>query len=213
LEKADRSWIQGLLAWLSALAAVIFAGLIIAALLPDSGFSTGILIFRGVKAALIIPLILVAMVLFSTEERAAWMQSPLTHQRFIFAIIIFAAIAFMLERSGNGAHSPYELELKIRFWLERAFIARPRFKELLAHPLLLSGIALHLMRHKIASAKRYSRLCLWIGSIGLISVINSFCHLHTPLLITLLRIFNGAWLGLLLSIIPISLLHQIKHER
>jgi len=32
-------------------------------------------------------------------------------------------------------------------------------------------------------------------------MVNSFCHLHTPLLMTVVRTFNGLWLGVVFGLI------------
>jgi hypothetical protein len=40
-----------------------------------------------------------------------------------------------------------------------------------------------------------------VGSIGQVSMVNSFCHLHTPLLMTVTRTFNGLWLGVLFGLL------------
>jgi hypothetical protein len=39
-------------------------------------------------------------------------------------------------------------------------------------------------------------LLLLLGAVGQASLVNTFCHLHTPLLISLVRTANGLWLGL-----------------
>jgi MFS family permease len=44
-------------------------------------------------------------------------------------------------------------------------------------------------------------VALTVGAIGQVSILNSFCHLHTPLTLTLLRVFNGLWVGALAGII------------
>ena len=42
---------------------------------------------------------------------------------------------------------------------------------------------------------------LLVGVIGQVGMLNSFCHLHTPIRVTLLRTWNGLWLGALLGLI------------
>ena len=37
------------------------------------------------------------------------------------------------------------------------------------------------------------------AALGFSSVVNSFCHFHTPVSFILIREFNGLWLGLLLG--------------
>jgi hypothetical protein len=74
---------------------------------------------------------------------------------------------------------------------------RPRTKELLfGHPLVFLSLAL---------MYRGTRRGLWLGLtaglVGQISLLNTFCHLHTPLLVSLVRAFHGLWIGLLLGLL------------
>jgi hypothetical protein len=39
--------------------------------------------------------------------------------------------------------------------------------------------------------------------LGFASVVNSFCHYHTPLLFILLREFHGLWTGTLLGVVGV----------
>jgi len=52
---------------------------------------------------------------------------------------------------------------------------------------------------------------LLLGVIGQISLVNTYAHLHTPLLISLVRSFHGLWLGLFLgvaAILALSILNK-----
>ena len=46
---------------------------------------------------------------------------------------------------------------------------------------------------------RYRELFRLGAALGFSSVVNSFCHFHTPIAFILLREFNGLWLGLILG--------------
>src|SRR5206468_604135 len=43
-----------------------------------------------------------------------------------------------------------------------------------------------------------------VGAIGQVSLVNSFCHLHTPIALTLARVWNGLWVGALVGV-PLAL--------
>lgn len=43
------------------------------------------------------------------------------------------------------------------------------------------------------------RLLVLMGLLGQISLLNSFAHLHTPLVVTLVRTVHGLWLGSLVG--------------
>ena len=64
----------------------------------------------------------------------------------------------------------------LRELLENLLGTRPRFKEFLfGHPCLIAGISLYSVLPSVSTA------LIWAGLIGLESIVNSFCHLHTPL--------------------------------
>ena len=46
---------------------------------------------------------------------------------------------------------------------------------------------------------RYREILRVGASLAFASVVNSFCHLHSPFFLTLLRVFNGWWAGLILG--------------
>ena len=131
----------------------------------------------------------------------------------IFAVIIFLSI--LIIRSGNFFIFPrFALEEQFRQLLENVFYVRPRTKEfLIGYPFLL--LAFMYVDEKI------SRVWIWffniMGSIALISVINSFCHLHTPLQVSLYRTVLGALLGVGVTFIylfgykTVSRVFKLKH--
>ena len=45
-----------------------------------------------------------------------------------------------------------------------------------------------------------------VGLIGQISLINTYAHLHTPLMVSILRTANGLWIGILIGVIAILLI-------
>ena len=88
------------------------------------------------------------------------------------------------------------LETALRDNLERLLIARPRTKEVfVGYPALM--IALWLTKRNLLP--RYRELFRLASAVGFSSVVNSFCHFHTPLWLILLREFNGLWTGLLVG--------------
>ena len=92
----------------------------------------------------------------------------------------------------------YGLELMIRQFLEDVFFIRPRFKEMLiGYPALILGYWFVDIKIK----RGYIWVFNGLGIIALTSVINSFCHFHTPVLISVYRSLNGVFLGIICSII------------
>ncbi len=72
-------------------------------------------------------------------------------------------------------------------------MVRPRFKEFLfGHPFLF----LLPVIYKYFNYKLLGFFAVIMATIGQITIANSFSHLHTPLLISLIRTWHGYWLAL-----------------
>ncbi len=208
-----------ILAFAGVSAITIAGGLVIAALLSDSAYLMKIAQFRGVKFAQFLPLMAIALVWLARsmpwyaeadcgQTRAEWpaiwaglrgaLSQPIVYWHAVAAMIGLAVLAMLMMRSGNdagGAVLPGELQF--RALLDKILIVRPRTKEvLLGHPVMM--LALLMM---IRGTPRGLWAALAVGAIGQVSLLNSFCHLHTPLTLTLLRVFNGLWVGALAGIV------------
>jgi hypothetical protein len=112
---------------------------------------------------------------------------------YIFAYFIF--ISIYLLRSGNFNILPvFPAEIEARKFLELIMSARPRTKEfIIGYPSLFAFLYLY---PKKVSYKLLSFLGTLSTIVG-ISIINSFCHGHTPVLTSLSRTFNGLFLGII----------------
>ncbi|OGR86080.1 MAG: hypothetical protein A3A86_00750 [Elusimicrobia bacterium RIFCSPLOWO2_01_FULL_60_11] len=186
--------------WGEALLFPVLGGLTVSFLLPDTVFSNGLEAFRGVKAALIVPLLFAGLILCDREKIKEFFESKISVRQLGLLFLALAVLWAMLERSGNFSTLVSGPETRLREALEDLLGARPRFKEfLIGHPLLILGVWLGKNVREGSRDEELSRACLWAGAVGLVSVANSFCHLHTPLSVTLLRTFHGAWLGALIG--------------
>ena len=101
---------------------------------------------------------------------------------------MLTALAYAVIRSGNSAPAfKAGAEQSVRNALDSLLIVRPRFKEFaVGHPLLLVGCWLATQRRKNPHGLD-ARPWLWAGMIGPISMINTFCHFHSPLHLMMLR--------------------------
>ncbi|MCA0757519.1 hypothetical protein KP806_20880 [Paenibacillus sp. N4] len=158
--------------------------------------------FRGVSLLHLAPIGLVAIyvLLYSSPltvgKVRALLAKPITVLWIIIAVVIGAAGFYYLSRTGNSGQVS-AVELVIRRFLETTFGVRPRFKEfLLAHPLLLLGLFLSL-RYRAAW------LLVIVGSIGQLSMVDTFAHLHTPLYISMIRVALGLGTGIIIGCILI----------
>ena len=167
--------------------------------------------FLGVKLVLVTPVVLVAayygLGLAALAPNAAWAERqaavlstlrslaarPLLTGQIVLGVVALVALALLVARSGNDPGVGVSAtELKVRSLLDRYLLVRPRTKEFaLGHPALLLGLA-------AAASRRFPAWVLpllIIGSIGQSSLLDTFCHLHTPLLISELRGLIGWLLG------------------
>ena len=174
--------------------------------------------FAGVKLSYLAPLFVVLVAVIAdlpgrAEPLAHWwgrvkvrtsqlLARPITLVEAVVVLLALGALAFAISRSGNQpALAPSPLELKFRQLLETILAVRPRTKEfLLGHPALMLAIALSLR-----GRRSWLPLVALLGGIGQVSLLNTYCHFHTPLSVGLLRTANGLWLGSLLGIILILL--------
>jgi len=201
----------------------LFGGLVIASLLSRFDFMLNIHQFRGVKLSLILPLIMGPFLVCGWSEQYVKERGSIRFHLpklseflsrkvefkhlLVFSILALGAIVLLL-RSGNYP-GPFlwEIENGVREVLEKLFTARPRIKEFfIGHPLMVLGITLYLAEKSGREKEFRIRVESWpwfivLGLVGQISIVNSFCHGHTPLAISLVRTINGIWLGIIMGIL------------
>ncbi|MBI1730317.1 hypothetical protein HY229_00250 [Candidatus Acetothermia bacterium] len=186
--------IKGSLCWvLGFTISSIIGGLFAAAILGDSLYLLDIETFRGIKLALIAPILMIGLIELSNFDLRS-----LRIEDWLLGAGVAALLAIALLRSGNFSILPVSSEeLDLRGLLENLLYARPRFKELLiGHPALwLWGSLLLAVRQRT-----WALGLLLIGLMGQVSILNSFLHPYTPLLFTLLRVFNGLWIGAIIGL-------------
>ncbi|MBI3962006.1 MAG: hypothetical protein HY335_04560, partial [Deinococcus sp.] len=112
----------------------------------------------------------------------------------LVGLLALAGAVVVLARSGNFSLIPVAgLEERLRGLLDTILIARPRFKELVGHPLLVLGLT---WRWPVPG----KLLLLTAGLLGQVSLVNTFSHYHTPLVMSLIRTGHGVWMGVLLGL-------------
>lgn len=148
--------------------------------------------FRGIKLAVFFPIAVVGWYFAArTIDLKKEMKSPVTWAAAFLAIFILVALAFMSTRTGNDNPAGVsDFELKIRNVLDTVLLVRPRTKSfLIGHPLLIVGIGLLLLQRKknLPKLAPWAALALTGGAIGQTDVVNTLCHIHTPVLLSLER--------------------------
>ncbi len=184
------------------------AGLVVAALLSDLSYFLKLAEFRGVKLALVAPTICVVCAQFYRWRELGWsaLRAPWRSGAWLIFAVGMGAIFFVLERSGNLPIIPVaRWEELLRERLEDWLRARPRFKEFLGgHPALL-------LWQGGSSLSQVGFLAL--GALGQASIVNTFVHLHTPVVLSLWRTFNGLVLGMLVGLFLRLVLLWIRQWR
>jgi hypothetical protein len=200
---------DAILLWLEASGISIVGGLLVAGTLSSGSFMLSLDKFIGVKAAHIIPVLLAAVICwrylvgweqFEEDSNSGVLASlgnllmaPLRIWHVLaLAVVALGGLVYIL-RTGNvylGLPIP-QFDEGMRRFLENMLVFRPRTKEfLIGHPALILAATVAL--------SGYWRLSLplaLVGCIGQISMINTFSHIHTPIVATLQRTLYGLTLG------------------
>jgi hypothetical protein len=203
--------LAGALKLYAVISAATFIGVaLVVGLLADRLFMLKVYEFLGIKLAVFTPILLVALYYALgfdlLSDNATWkdrqdciasqwkkfMSSPLLIGQLILGIVGLAIVGVILLRSGNdpgiGVSSN---ELWFRAFLSKLLSVRPRTKEFMfGHPLLFFGLAL-----ACSGRKKPLAVFLLAGAIGQSSLLNTFCHVHTPVIISLTRALLGLVLG------------------
>lgn len=159
--------------------------------------------FRGVKFVIALPaLIALALYLFSgrfnsgVEKPQDVLFANVRAYHLFIGIAMIAGAALLVMRSGNQSDiAPSQFELSLRHGLTSLLSVRPRFKEfLIGYPAMMLVPALALPHRRAVGW-----LLALCAGVGIGDVIDTFSHLHTPLLISLFRVFNGLVAGIIIG--------------
>lgn len=166
--------------------------------------------FAGVAATLVVPPVLFLFHYALRYRRPArWVTDfwnyPIRIGNVTVLLLGVFALALVFLRRGNfpliGASSG---ELALRSLLSDLFV-RPRFKELLGHPLAVLGLTERGLPAWLTAA------LLTGGVVAQASILNSFSHYHTPLLISLQRTVVALLLGLLIGLLLLPAIKLLMH--
>ncbi len=190
---------------------ITFAGaLIITGVLSDPYHMLKIYQFTGVKLAFALPLLLVAFYYFLYPQRVKairfmikrFLQSQISFGHVIggFTVLLFFAVYII--RSGNYNVPVLNYESGLRQILGNIMLVRPRTKEfLIGYPMLF--FILTYLGTVVSYKNRW--LFYTLATVAPISMINTFCHFHAPLWLSVMRSINGLALGLLVGYVLVGL--------
>nr|PZN44564.1 MAG: hypothetical protein DIU70_02330 [Bacillota bacterium] len=195
----------------------VAAGLLIQGLLADRRFWLEVDLFRGVKVELLAPVaVFLAYWAWQRRERLLretreWLDRTLDFRTVALGLAGLVALALLLLRSeyagaevgGVRLQAVSTLELQVRALLERTLYARPRFKEfMVGYPALF--LAAYLLRR---GRRTWGLAGMAAGAVAAASVANTFSHAHVPPGLSLLRTAHGLWLGALVGVGLLALVH------
>lgn len=163
--------------------------------------------FAGIKAAHAAPILLIGALAVSgipaaegwraaRERTAAFLAEPVRVGMLMLAIIAAVGLGLIIARTGNEPGVGVSgAELRARAVLDRVLPIRPRTKEfLVGHPCFVLAAALWWR-----GRRRWTRALFVVGTVGQVSILNTFCHIHTPLYLSFVRDVTGLVLGGLLG--------------
>ncbi|MCQ4088136.1 DUF5693 family protein [Saccharibacillus sp. JS10] len=198
--KVGRRLTHGILLFLRTSAMSLMAVPFIVALLNHVTYQLVLDQFRGVSLLHLAPIALTAFyVLFYRKNSAFGSVGKILRMPVTIAMVLIVAVAgvaglYYLSRTGNSG-SVSSLEMTFRNLLETTVGVRPRTKEfLMGHPLFIVGVF-------VALKYRHAIYVLIIASIGQLSMVDTFAHIHTPIWISLLRDLIGIGFGIIVGLV------------
>lgn len=166
--------------------------------------------FMGIRLAIVMPMVITLVYyglgLAELNPEATWAErkrviaeryaefarSPLKIGPTFYTLIALAIVAVIVLRTGNDPGIGVSgAETKFRALLEKILFVRPRTKDFLfGHPFLLYGLALAFLGNR-----KWLTVFLAAGAIGQADLLNTFCHIHTPIVYSLVRALLGLVIG------------------
>lgn len=188
---------------------VVAGGMAIAAFYGTTIAALRLTPFSGVKLTLLLPPLLVLMhdlrrrvhsesLLEIIDRPAVW------GELFLLGIMMLAMIIMAL-RSDNVSNVP-GWEVAFREFMERTLLVRPRTKEfLIGYPALV--IYWYVFRKDWIPG--YREALRIVSVLAFSSAVNTFCHFHTLISLSLIRTLNGWWLGMIIGAAAVALINYV----
>jgi hypothetical protein len=176
-------------------------GMCVAGMLTGVGYMLPVQEFPGVKLVLFGPVLVVGWLLLARQGPVKQtLERPVSWLAATVTLAGLAVIGLMALRSGNeNPNAVSSLELQMRALLDNLLHVRPRTKEVLfGHPALAYALLLARSRPDL---KGWTSLLLLAAMVGQTSIVNTMCHLHTPVVLSLERIGIGLVLGGIIGVL------------
>jgi len=194
--------LRAVLQFLALSASTLMGAMVMSALLSEPAFMLKLDGFLGTKAAHIIPLAVVPAILWLREEDwygllSGTVKGNVRLWQLGVCFVLIAGVALYVLRTGSDApEAVSDLERSARQMLDNWLGVRPRTTEfLIGNPIMLV---------MLYYGYQYNMFpLLMLGLMGQVSLINTYAHIHTPLMVSLQRSGHGIWSGMLIGLVVI----------
>lgn len=208
IKENPRDLKESILAFLK-ICAISFGGtLTIIGCISRTNFALGIDLFLGVKVATVAPIILVLAYLIYREHKLDYkyykglLDKKISYGALIIIGLLAIALFVYVSRTGNTGTAT-GLERSFRQFLDNVLGVRPRTKEfLIAYPILLTLLY-------YGYKERYI-VAVIFAVMGPVSLVNTYAHIHTPVVISLIRSAYGIIFGIIIGLILIGVMKLIS---
>ena len=226
--KKDKSKVKDIIykSILTLIISVLIAGIggvFIGALLSGSVYVLKLDVFRGVKLFFILPILIfffayvIKCGIYTDEEdrplniftqAKKLLDSSITVKYAFAGLIVVVGLMLVVMRSGNTLiSSASSIEITFRNFLEKYLVARPRTKELIAFPFLMFVVFFARFR-----LKEFGLFAMLISMIGIENVVNSFCHIRMPVLVTTLSSIYSLIFAIIIGSIGVVVVYKVMSK-
>ncbi len=205
---------QSVLALVKMCALSYIGAILMVGMMADILFMLKLDQFIGVKLAHVVPIAVVPFVLYIWNEEKPLtfvkqlLEKALDYKWTLLGVLVAVAGVIYLSRTGNSGAELSAAESTMRTVLNDVLGVRPRSKEfLIGYPFTLLLFWL--------GASRKNWILTIPAIIGQVSLVNTYAHVHTALIMSMTRSFNGLWLGILVGlclIAGVKVLFVIYHK-
>lgn len=197
---------------LRAFAVTLAGALILCGFLSGTEFFVQADQFRGIKLLMVLPpLALTALWLVDLKDPVGSLKrygniGVKYFHVFVMCLLGGAGIYYLLRTGNAGEGAVSGTELLLRDLLHKVLPVRPRFKEIfLGYPAIMLTGALGLF-----SLGNLGWIAVLAAGIGLSDITDTFAHLHTPVAVSAVRAFLGAFIGWLVGTLLLQLISVLK---
>lgn len=214
LADKQKRWI---LRFLKASLISLIGAILLSAALAHISFMLKVDQFVGVKISFVLPIVFISIYYFRRyfnlrdnsiiSSFFSLLESKIKVKHLLLLFFIALGGVMYIGRTGNNPIIPVpDLEILFRDFLENILYIRPRFKEfLIGHPFFILALGLEeQLSHKLV----YFPLLI-LASIGQINILNTFSHIHTPIIVSIIRSIHGIWLGLIIGVVIVLIVRYL----